>query len=47
VEAEGDVVDSIDRPLDIGRRSRCNRESIDAISVSGDFLELIEVHPHA
>jgi hypothetical protein len=41
------VVDSIDRVLDVSRRSRCNREAIDSISVSSYLLELIEVHSHA
>ncbi|MEA2766936.1 MAG: hypothetical protein QOK07_3340, partial [Gemmatimonadaceae bacterium] len=40
------VVDSIDGVVDVGRRSRCNREAIDPISVSGDLLELVEVHSH-
>jgi len=41
------MIDSIDSVPDVSRRSRCNREAIDSISVSGDLLELIEVHSDA
>ncbi len=47
LEAEGYSVDAIDQLRNVRCPRRRDRESIDAVSVSGDRLQLIEVHPDA
>lgn len=45
-ESKRDVVDAIDQSPWIGRRQRGYRKAIHAIPVTGDMLQLIEVHSY-
>jgi len=47
LETEGYSVDAINQLRNVGRWRCCDRESIDPIAISGNRLQLVEVHPDA
>src|SRR5215203_4251261 len=46
LKSECGRIDVVEGALGSRIASRCDGESIDAVAVSDDFLELIEMHPH-